>query len=466
MNLPTEADPQTPLDTYHRSWFTWAELEGAQGAYQFASKMGPYLDRAIDRGQRFGFSVMALYPDDQTNTSPSADGVGMSYPLYVHDLMQAEAVKDWKAPQYPDGLDGGIAGYWWVPNYNSPSFLDRWSAFNKALAAYFEANSYQGVRYKDVIGYVTIGGFGTWQEAHHYPFLVDATAGEGQPGAWPVGMTPTYQSLNRMVDICVESFPDFQIVAEMAWFDAHGFVNTWNPPETAAHVFTVSNAFGKLGWRRDNWNTTWYEHALEKNDRFSVGGVPGSQLIMNRWKEAPIGGEVYCDGSDMANLPQQVLQYGASTVGNGNYCLSTLPAALKDNYRAAMKSAGYRLVLNGGSLSASTLANGAPFSVSLEWQNVGNAPVYERWNVMLQLRDGAGAVAWEGRSAHELRLFLPQASGTLVTDTFTLASVPPGTYRLTLEIKDARGYRKPLPLAITGVQAGGFYVLAGSVAVK
>ncbi len=466
VDVPTEGAGQKPLDVFHRSWFTWAMLESAQGTYTFDANMAPYINTAIDNGQRFSFEIMTIFPDDTTNTSPQASGVGMSYPLYVHNLMQAETVTDWNAPEYWNGINGGVQGHWWVPNYNSPAFQTRWNALLSALAMWLKTHSYHGVTYDKVIGYVVIGGLGTWAEGHHHPFLVDTSQGEGRAGAWPAGHTPTWQSLNAMIDAYVTNFPDDQLVAEMAWFDAHGYGNTWNPPETAEHVFSVSNNRGKIGWRRDNWNTTYYAYVLEMNDRFTVNGVPGNEVIMNRWKEAPVGGEVYCDGSDMADLKNEVLQYGASTVGNGNYCLSSLPTSLKNNYRAAMKVAGYRLVLTDGSLSRNTLVNQAPFSISLTWQNVGNAPVYEPWDVVFQLRDGANAVAWEGTSSKALRLFLPAPTGSVTTDTFTFSGVPAGTYSLVLVVKDRRGYRQPLPLAITGRQAQGQYVLATGVTVR
>ena len=103
--------------------------------------------------------------------------------------------------------------------------------------------------------------------------------------------------------------------------------------------------------------------------------------------------------------------------------------------------------------------------MQLLWQNIGTAPTYERWNVMFELRDSSGAVAWSGKSSHELKLFQPSSSSSAVVDTFSLPESLSGRYSLHLVVRDPNGYRKPLPLAIRGVQSDGSYLLNSNVAV-
>lgn len=457
VKLPTEANPVVAMDVYWRSFYTWAVLEPTQGSYNFAP-IKKDIETAIDNKQRYSFSIMSLFPDDTTNASPVANSVKMSYPLYLHTAMQAEAVKDWKAPMRWDGVT--ITGNWWVPNYNSNTFLSRWAALHAALSAFFTAGTYKGIKYTDAIGYIAIGGYGSWQEGHHHPFIQKASAAEGTVGAWPVGMTPKYQSLNRMIDIYLTNYPNHQLIAEMGWFDARGYENTWNPIETASYIFTVSNNFGKLGWRRDNWNTTWYAYALEDNTRFSVNGVVGNTLIMNRWREAPIGGETYCDGSDMADLKREILQYGASTVGNGNWCI-TPTETLKTNYREAMKYAGYRVELLKAT-TPSTATIGQSFTIQTEWRNVGNAPVYEKWVVTFELQNSLGVVVWSGQSSFNIRLWYPGPTVvTTIIDTFLIPNaLTKATYDLVVKIKDPLNYRQPLPLAIIKRHPDGGYSIA------
>jgi hypothetical protein len=460
VDVPLEGARQPALDAYHRSWFTWARLEPSQDAYDF-SRLADELHAAIDQGQKFSFGLMTIYPGDETNPSPTDQGVGMSYPLYLHQRMQDlgdplnHGATDWNCP----------AAGWWLPNYNSEHYLDRLDALHVALNAWLQTGSYAGVAYRDVIGYIDVRGFGSWGEWHHYPFLDAASSPDGSAGSWPVGMRPSVATLKRIVDSHVNGFPDFQLAALISAFDAEYFNNTWNPPAIAQHVLDARNNVGPLGWRRDQWGSGEnYIHAyLDQNDRSFDGGPAFKIAIMERWKFAPILGEPECSGSDLALLPEQVSLYHATMVGNGNLCIAPFPA-LSDNYRAAVRRMGYRVVVTGGAAPGS-VRRGQRFTMTLAWHNVGHAPTYEDWNVTFELQDRAsGAVAWAGTSSHRLRRWLPSTTPTTVDDSFDLPlTLPTGPYRLVVKVVDPTGYRQPLPLAIEGRRADGSYTLIDTV---
>jgi hypothetical protein len=110
------------------------------------------------------------------------------------------------------------------------------------------------------------------------------------------------------------------------------------------------------------------------------------------------------------------------------------------------------------------ITTGTPFSLSLNWKNVGISPTYDNWDVVYELKNSGGTTVWTGTSALKLRLFLPQANATVQTDNLTVpTSVAAGTYSLILYAKDPTGYRQPLTLAITGRRSDGGYVLRSSV---
>lgn len=459
VNLPTEASPKPALDVYHRSWFTWARFETARGVYDF-SRLEQEIKLAIDRGQKFSFGVMTVYPGDEANPSPNAGGSGMSYPMYLHMLMQDKndaknhGASDWNAPS---------AG-WWLPNYNSDYYTERLDALYAALAAFLDTQTYKGVSYKNVIGYIDVRAFGSWGEWHHYPFITNASGAEGTAGSWPVNMRPTVASLKKIVDAHTKNFANYQLSAMLAAFDAQWLNNTWNPPEIAQYILDAKTNVGKLGWRRDQWGSTdnYISDYLENNNRSFNGGPAFKTAIVDRWKFAPVLGEPECSGADMAQLPMQVTFYHAAMIGNGNYCTAGT-GALATNVREAAKRAGYRIVLKGGSTLRGTNA-GQNLTVSLDWLNSGVAPTYENWKTTFELQNTAtGAVIWSGTSAQAMRLFLPQAAPTAVADTLLLpATVPAGTYRLVLKVTDPTGYRAPLPLAIANRRADGSYPLVES----
>jgi hypothetical protein len=469
VDLPTEGAPGNPdsLDAYHRSWFTWAMLESSQGVYTLG-RMDQEIRRCIDRRQRFSFSIMTLYPGDTTNVSPSAEGVQMSYPLYVHNLMQSEPTyRPWNAL----AIDWGGSTRWWVPNYNSTNYRNRFRALNQHIANWLETSTYNGVRYRDVIGYITIGGVGTWQEGHHHPFATNLSATPGSPGAWPnTGMVPLYNSLKDIVDMHLEVYPNYWLIAEMGLFDARGYQNTWLPPELASYIFSISNNKGKIGWRRDNWSSFDYSWGLSNNNRFSLNGVQGSELILNRWREAPVGGEPFgantVEYSNVSNLLNEVNLYHASMVGNGNFGLGSLPDALKNNFRAAAKRMGYRLQITNATYD-DIVSQGSPMSVSLTWRNVGIAPVYEDWVVTYEIRNKSNQLVYSSPSSHNLKLWYPGENvSQVVNDTIQIpTNIPTGLYDVNLIIKDPTGYRNPLPLAIRNRQADGSYRLFTDVTI-
>ena len=124
------------------------------------------------------------------------------------------------------------------------------------------------------------------------------------------------------------------------------------------------------------------------------------------------------------------------------------------------------MVIEGGSM-ATSITTGTAFPITLNWKNIGISPTYENWDITFELKNSGGATVWSGKSAFQLRLFLPQANATARTDNFTVpTSVAAGTYSLILYVRDPANYRSPLPLAITGRRSDGGYVVRSSISVS
>jgi len=106
-------------------------------------------------------------------------------------------------------------------------------------------------------------------------------------------------------------------------------------------------------------------------------------------------------------------------------------SASQNNFIAASRACGYRLQIESGSSDGDT--------ITLNWANVGIAPVYEKWDVYI---NGI-------KSSIDLTKLLP---GNLsVKDTV------PAADSYSVVIKDPTGVRKPLPLANAGRQSDGSY---------
>jgi len=139
---------------------------------------------------------------------------------------------------------------------------------------------------------------------------------------------------------------------------------------------------------------------------------------------------------------------------------------IKARVRASSKATGYRIKLLSGE-APPTITRNVAFTINSVWQNVGLAPTYENWTVCFELQTTTNVVRWVGNSTRVLKLFVPAAAGTLTTDKFTIpATVPAGTYKLVVRVKDPVAYRPNMRLAVNGRNVDGSYTLLTSVVVR
>lgn len=415
----------TASDRYIR--FNWSGLNPGQGQYNW-TLFDQEINKAIDAKQGFSFGIMTQYYGGKGSAGiANFEGGYSAYPQWLHNQMKAESVK----PVLKDGD--------WVHSYNSPAYLKAFDDFCKALYQHLSTTTYKGVLYKNVISYIDIRGYGNFGEWHN----------------WPYGNSPdkpTVASLKRIIDIQKNAFRDIRLQAMISAVSA---TDSWSAvtPEVAYYLLTASNEAGPFGIRRDNWGATeaWYNQDAWENNSKTYNGVALKNLIMDKWKTAPITGEPCCN-SGYAALPSQVTKYHVNSFGNGNYGSVTA-----SNIVAASKAAGARLALTAGSLSAGA----GSLTITLNWSNTGVAPVYRNWNVVYELRNGSTVVRTL-TSSFNPKLFLPGTK--TVTDNFS--GIPAGTYNLVLKIVDPTGYRTAYPLAISGRASDGSYALMNSVVIK
>jgi Domain of unknown function (DUF4832) len=442
IDYPTTGSSQTGncFENYYR--FKWYEIQNDDSSFTwtfFDSK----LNAAIAAKRKFNLAVMPL---SQGDTKTVAGGYGLSYPLFLHTQMQAEANPDW----VPTSMGQ------WVPNWNSPSYLRAWGKLQKAIADHINSGSYNGVPYKNIIGIVDIRGFGNFGEWHTYPWTSEITS----------AYQPTYATIKSIIDTNLIYFPNYINVIQHESFGGPNDGNAQPNLQGQYYALTASNNKGVIGWRRDSWGWagTWFPGFLESNPG-TYSGQSFSTLIMNKWKVAPITGEpMQCctqdngfTGNYYGDIVREANLYHLSKIGNGNLEAITSTPTIT-NMQAVGHVSGYRLVLTGGSVTA--LSPSTAFTINLGWQNIGLTPVYYDWFVNYELRNSSGAVVWTGQSTFRPRLFLPSTTSTTVTDTYTLPSgIPSGAYGLYVKVVDSLSYMDPLPLAITGRTSDGAYLL-------
>jgi len=432
--IPAENAATTPADAYIR--FEWGQFESDKNIYDFTN-FDTACAKAIKNNQHLSFGVMSIC---SSCGGKATDGAKLLYPKYVHDQMQAEVSKDWTS--------AGI----WIPNWNSESYLSAWENLLKAIGNHIQQTTLQGVSIRNIINYIDIRGYGNWGEWHNYPYK----------DSEPVANRATAKSLLRIINAHINAFPNSRLVAMSDAFDVANWSNV--PSEVGYYLLTASNNVGQFGWRRDNWGdpAVWYRNKLENNNT-AYNGIQFKTLIMNKWKYAPIVGEPSsCCTINGGNCPyweleNQIIRYHASSFGNGNLEAPST-ACVRNNIRAAAKTAGYRITIDKGIVTLDTKASGQ-LQINIQWNNLGIAPLYENWNAYFQLKNAGNTVVWTGKSSVNLHTLMPQ-SPIVINDLFHLpTTLPTGNYQLLLVITDSNGSRKPLPISIEGRNIDGAYPL-------
>lgn len=391
--------------------FNWSQIDG-------------YIKTSIANGQQVGFRFGAV-DNSATSGTVTINGVRSCYPLFVHNLMNAESIKDW---------NDGTA---WYPNWNSNSFLSAWESFIKSVQQYVDS------KYPYVTYAVDIGGYGNYLAEWHMYNINQAAH----------NTVPTDASLKRMMD--AHKVFSCWLINNIDMFDLKNVSAAFS-----YYAITSSNSKGMYGLRSDhlaNLGTMNYDTVVAN---VTYNGINFKNAIKLRYQFAPMCGEPMPDvnavtppnGTPYQNLIKDVQWYKTSYYSNVS---SSTTSAAQSNFTAASKLSGYRLQVNGGIYSP-TGAGGC--TLILNWVNDGIAPIYSDWTVNLEIRNGSNVV-WSGKSIFNPKLFLPGR----INITDNLSGIPAGNYNLYVIFKDPNGVRKPLALTNKNRGSDGAYLLTNIV---
>lgn len=469
---PTPTSDLPSLDLYYR--MQWAVLETGNGDYVFGeytlngsdtiwNEFDEKLQEAAENNQQFSFGIMPFFSG---NGELFYNGARSAYPQYLHNAMQALPVAD-RDVIAPSGD--------WMPNWNSAIYLARLRALHVALNNYLlTAKVYpqtgpkagQTVNVRDIIYCIDIRGFGDYGEWHSgsmYPF-----------GSFPGNTQPTAATLIEIIDTHTEVFQDWPLVMMVAGYNGTGgasFINIFHQYNNVGYyALKATNAWGQVGNRRDQFGATdTYLDALLQNNNTVVNGERFGTLYVNLFKTSPGTGEPYPNAASingMVELEQQVIEYGETSFGNGNWGGSFPNPSVQNVIRAAFKRCGYRLKITTGN-APTVITRNVAFNIVSNWVNVGVTPAYNSWTVVYELQTGGGTVVWTGTSSKVLKLFRPDQGTVQTTDILTVpGSVSAGAYKLVVRVKDPLGYRPDMKLAIQNRNADGSYTIFGSVTVN
>ena len=393
--------------------------------------------KAASIGAGFSFAVFAVNDSDNFLSSETYGNASSRYCLGWHNQMQAEQVKDFTA----NGM--------WIPNWNSPSFLNNFQDLLVKINDRLNTQTFNGKKWKEYVNYVDIREYGQWGEWHNGGLFDNINQ-------YPAGTRPSVASYKRFIDSHLQAFPDIQTVCLFAAYDANWLPHTMTPPEVTDYVLKASNAAGLIGWRRDQWGQTdnYIRDYLENNNRSYGTSGPFRNIIMERWKVAPVVGEPYGPSANLADLKRQAEFYHATALGNGNYPGND--ANQRNLFIAAQEVAGAKVSLTKGKLVVSTEFD---FDISLTFESWGTAPLYDkRLQLVYELKNNStGAIAWSTTSPFDVTKKMGIVD---ISDHYKVINVPTGTYTLSAVIKNNL---RALPIFNDGQQTSGYIVLSNAV---
>jgi hypothetical protein len=373
------SDSQLPSATMYVR-FNWSEVESAPGAFNFAV-IDNALSSARASGQRLAFRIMGYTEGDY-------GPVGLKNAGY---------------PGFSFTFDGyrGV----WFPDLNQSIVQED---MNKLISAL-------GQKYSNhpAIDSVDVGFVGDWGEFHF----------------WNTSPAPPYPSTSSLNTLSSAFLVNFKSPIVTSGSLALSDINAFN--------YAIQNNFG---WRVDCWG----DYGSGWNHMHN--GYPAIlSAAPNAWQHAPVILEPCGVMSDWvsSNYPwQQALQWAidnhASQFSNKS---APIPAVMMSSVQDMLTKIGYRFVLMQAQLPSSVVA-GSTFPLTLNWSNVGNAPMYFDRHVLVKV---GSQITDTGIS---MKGFLP---GT-VTNSVNVSTtgLAPGAYTVQIGLAAPGSLSPDITLAIAG----------------
>ncbi len=393
---PPKADEYPHTTVAYFRW-PWAELEPAEGQYNFALVDG-IIAQAKAKGETLAIRIVSEY---KTGT-----------PQWLLDK-GVGSIKE------TDGI---------FPDYNNPIFLD----YHERLIRAF------GERYGRSldIDHVDIGSVGCWGEWN----TACCVGAETQCKAY----YPSEANQLAITDWYLKYFSGTPLVM------LHGGQLQYAASRGAGWR---ADCFGDYGYFSPDWNHMEHAYApvLEAQvvaDAWKRGPVQMEVCgYIHEWYER---------GFDLDRILDKGLEWHVSVL---NAKSKPVPAAWRPRFNEFLKKIGYRFVLRELTHPAASRA-GESLVIQSRWDNKGVAPIYHAWPLAYRLRSGTDHVVAQWISAADLKQWLPGPSHQTEERVVVPKTVPAGSYTLDVAIlaEDARA--AVVDLAIEGKRADRWYAVS------
>ncbi|HJT21531.1 MAG TPA: DUF4832 domain-containing protein [Nitrospira sp.] len=386
-----------PSSTVAYFRWSWADLEPAEGAYNF-DVVDRVIEEARAKGETLAFRIMTEYRKGS--------------PQWLLDK----------------GVDSVPVQGGTFPDYNDPLFLEYHEKFLRAFGARY-GNSPD-------IDHVDIGSIGCWGEWNR-------ACCQGMEAECR-RLFPTEENQIKITDWYFAYFSGRPLVM------LHGGQLKYAVSKGAGWR---ADCFGDYGYFSETWNHMDHAYAPVLQDpaianawkhgpvQFEVCGV------MRDWHDKHF---------DIDLILRKGLEWHVSVL-NGKS--SPVPPSWRPRIDQFLKKIGYRFVLRELSHGFEVPAGGTLVLSSL-WDNIGVAPMYHARPLAYRLRSADDRVVAQWTSSAQLRHWLPGLPSRVVDAVTVPGGAPVGTYELDVAILDEMGHSPAVYLAIEGKRDDRWYTVS------
>ncbi len=329
-------------------------------------------------------------------------------------LSEEEDIPDWFRKECPEDPEFPF----WRVDPNNSRYVDYWSEFIRQFAQHFDGHP--------VISSVDMALVGAWGEGGGTEFLNE-------------------DKISRIVDAYIDNFKITPLQALL-----HDPKSIRIIRERKENVGFRVDCLGDMGgFHKEEWS-----HMLD----FYPQNICNFGM-QDAWKKAPVVFEAcwhmndwFLQGWDIDYIIEESLKWHISSY---NSKATTVPEAWKDSVERWLKRMGYRFELRKLEYS-SHIKQGESLHIRGLWANVGVAPIYRDYPLVIRLVGEHGS--YTHRSRTDIRKWLPDMD-ILWDEKFTAVSeLEAGEYSLELGIETGIPEVGNVKLAIAGEKEGYYYI--------
>lgn len=304
----------------------------------------------IEEGKKYGYNyTLQDFPQDaiewMTNTGPRANGIQMSDGTYKWIYNNGEPIDTDDVANYRKT---------WVPDYEDPIFLEKFSDFLKAAAERYDGQEW--------VDFIEVASFGSWGEGHTHM-------------SWPAEITR--EARIEHINMYHGIFKNTRIVVPRSCVK-----------DTSAESLALEYGFGVGDWSIQ----------VPGISSRPEGELVDKEITDRFYKTNPVALE-----NHPYTMPLETY-YESVNLGHASWArLHSDPYLAKESEwtdKITLRL-GYRFVFE--EVNISGLKSGGTAEIAFTLKNAGAAPNYRGGNPVFYLKDENGKIVAEGTSALDVR---------------------------------------------------------------